>query len=136
MPPPLPVLTIFMVSQYPVMAAMHLGPNNLLLRCYHLLLDDLQLHLLILMPFTLLMYTRSHCLLSPPASVPPCRPRAPAVCHLGCNTEHPSTQLHRGEERAAVEQEGECHGNEPEQGRKCYQLTLQQTQHLKNMKNA
>jgi len=42
-----------------------------LLCCHHLLcVDALQLHLLIFMPFTLLTHAHSHCLLSPPASVP------------------------------------------------------------------
>lgn len=52
-----------------------------------------------------------------------------------CNTEHPSIQLCRSEERAAVEQEGEHHGNNPEKGRKCYQLMIQQTHELEKKKN-
>lgn len=88
-----------MESQSPAAAATHLEPNVVVSCCYHILcVDALQLHLLILMPFTLEMGAQRCSLLSPlclSATLP----------QLVVAPEHPSSQLHRGEESVTVEQE-------------------------------
>lgn len=85
---PLPVPTVSAVLQSPAPAAIPLEPNIAIPCCYHLLCVDA---LLISMSFTQRCALKDADCCHP--SVPPC----PGWLWLQCSTEHPSSQLHRGE---------------------------------------